>query len=414
MSPEVRDVHVRFAPSQTGRLHPGNARTALVNALFARRHGGCFTLRIDDTDPTREEAGAVDAIRRDLAWLGIPPDDEVRQSGRAARYAEAARGLMEAGAAYGAEGAVRLRLAGGIERWDDGVHGAMAVDLAHQRDPVLLRADGRATYTLASVVDDLDMAVSHVIRGDDHLTNTGVHRRLCRGLGGEPPVFAHLPLVVDTAGTPLSKRDAALTLESLRRAGVEPEPLAAYLAGLGTGRTVAPGADPAAHLDLAGFSTAPPTFDPAELVRAQERWLATLDVEAVDARRRARGQEPVDGGLWEAVRGNLTGRGEAPWAGLATLAALDDWRAIAAGEITPAIDDADRDFLAAAADALDDEVDGEAWLAGLSEATGRRGKRLRLPIRRALSGRSDGPPLGDLLALTGRVRARRRLRGERT
>jgi glutamyl-tRNA synthetase len=409
----VNAVHVRFAPSPTGRLHPGNARTALVNALLARRHGGRFTLRIDDTDPTREEPGAVDAIRTDLAWLGLPPDAEARQSARAARYAEAAHALVAAGDAYADDGAVRLHLAGGVERWEDAVHGAMAVDLAHQRDPVLLRADGRATYTLASVVDDADTAVTHVVRGDDHLTNTAVHLRLARALGAEPPVFAHLPLLVDGVGRPLSKRDAALTLARLREVGVEPEPLVAYLAGLGTGRTLAPDADPAAELDLAQFATAAPRFDPDELVRAQERWLATLDVAAVNARLAARGRAPVEPALWRAVRGNLARGGNGPWGKLATLDALDDWRAVAQGELSPVIDDADRDVLAAAADALDDAVDPEAWLAAVGEATGRRGKKLRLPIRRALSGRSDGPPLGDLLAITGRERARRRLRGGR-
>ena len=139
----MSEVHTRFAPSPTGRLHPGNARTALVNALFARRWGGRFTLRIDDTDPSREVPGAVDAIRADLAWLGIPPHGETRQSGRAARYTEAARRLVDRGDAYEDAGAIRLRLGGGVERWDDAVHGAMAVDLAHQSEPVLLRADGR-------------------------------------------------------------------------------------------------------------------------------------------------------------------------------------------------------------------------------------------------------------------------------
>jgi len=409
----VSALHVRFAPSPTGRLHPGNARTALVNALFAHRWGGRFTLRIDDTDPTREEPGAIDAIRADLAWLGIPPDAEQRQSARAARYEGAAAALVRDGRAYAADGAIRLALGGGVERWEDRVHGAMAVDLAHQSDPVLVRADGRATYTLASVVDDVDMAVSHVIRGDDHLTNTAVHRRLAAALGAEPPAFAHLPLVVDAAGAPLSKRDASLSLDRLRQVGVEPEPLVAYLAGLGTGRTVAADSDPAVELDLGAFSTAAPTFDPAELVRAQERWLATLDVEAVNARLRRRGAEPVDGALWAAVRGNLARGGDGPWARLATLAALEDWRAIAEGAIAPVIDPDDRAMLDVAATMLDDSIDPEAWLAAVSAATGRRGKRLRLPIRRALSGRSDGPPLGDLLAISGRERARRRLRGER-
>jgi glutamyl-tRNA synthetase len=409
----VSAVHVRFAPSPTGRLHPGNARTALVNALFARRHGGRFALRIDDTDPSREVPGAVDAIRADLAWLGIPPHGETRQSERAARYIEAAHSLVASGDAYEDAGAIRLRLGGGVERWEDAVHGPMAVDLAHQSDPVLLRAHGRATYTLASVVDDLDLAVTHVIRGDDHLTNTGVHRRLGRALDGAPPAFAHLPLVVAAGGAPLSKRDLALSLDTLKHEGVEPEPLAAYLAALGTGTPPAPGTDLAATLELEAFNTAAACFDRTELMRVQERWLATLDINDVNARLARRGIRPVDDALWQTVRGNLARGGESGWAGLPILRMLDVWRAVANGPRSPDIDAADREFLATAADTLSDDVDVETWLARLGEATGRRGKRLRLPIRRALSGRSDGPPLGDLLAITGRERARRRLRGGR-
>jgi len=406
-------VHVRFAPSPTGRLHPGNARTALVNALFARRHGGRFTLRIDDTDPTREEPGAVEAIKRDLAWLAIPPDEEVRQSRRAERYAEAGGELVRAGQAYAHDGAVRLTLGGGRRRWEDRVHGEMTVDLAHQSDPVLLRADGRATYTLASVVDDADLEVSHVIRGDDHLTNTAVHLRLAEALGVAPPAFAHLPLVVDATGAPLSKREGGLALADLRGRGVEPEPLVTYLAGLSTGRTLAPDEDPAAIVALEAFGTAAPVFDAAELARAQERWLATLDEAAVNARLRDRGTPPVPAGLWQLVKGNLARGGDDPWARLATLGGLEAWRAVAVGPLEPVIAADEREVLAAAAEALGDERDVEAWLAAVAAATGRRGKRLRLPIRRALTGRSDGPPLGDLLALLGRERVRRRLRGER-
>jgi len=270
-----------------------------------------------------------------------------------------------------------------------------------------------APTALASVVDDHDMGITHVVRGDDHLTNTAVHLRLCEALGAPPPVFAHLPLVVDAAGAPLSKRAGALALDALRGLGVEAEPLVAYLVGLGTGRTLAPDDDPAAELDLTAYSTAAPVFDPAELVRAQERWLARLDAGAVDARLVARGQAPVDARLWEAVKGNLAQGGDEPWRRLPTLAALETWRAVVEDTLAPPIDDGDRAMLAAAADTLDDAVDAAAWLARVEGATGRRGRRLRLPIRRALTGRADGPPLGDLLAILGRDRVRRRLRGER-
>lgn len=406
-------VRVRFAPSPTGRLHPGNARTAAVNALFARRSGGRFLLRIDDTDREREEPGAVDAIGADLAWLGLPPDEVMRQGERAARYLEAADTLVARGHAYLADGAVRLATGTGERRWRDLVHGSMGVDLAHQNDPVLLRSDGRATYTLASVVDDVDAGITHVIRGDDHLTNTAAHLRLMEALDAPLPAFAHLPLVVDAAGAPLSKRTGALALERLRAAGVEPEPLLAYLAGLGTGRTVAPGVDPAASLALEAFGSAAPTFDMDELARGQERWIQSLDVRALNHRLAARGAAPLSAPVWQAVAGNLKGRGDDALARLARLDAIDGWRTVLEGEITPVIADADRADLRTAAELLAEHADADFWLDAVTAATGRRGKRLRLPIRLALSARSDGPPLADLLALLGPERTRRRLLGER-
>ncbi len=406
-------VHVRFAPSPTGRLHPGNARTALVNALFARRHDGRFTLRIDDTDSAREEPGAITAIRSDLAWLGIPPDAEWRQSARTERYAAAAERLVASGAAARTDGAVRLRLGEDEAAWEDAVHGPMRVSLKHHNDPVLLRADGRATYTLASVVDDIDLAVTHVVRGDDHLTNTAVHLELAAALGAPAPVFAHLPLVVDAAGAPLSKRTGALGLAALREVGIEPEPLVTYLAGLGTGRTLAADEDPAWRLDLAAFGRASPVFDPDALARAQERWIESLEVSDVNTRRASAGRPPVTAELWQAVRGNLRAGGPDSWAKLPRLAALDAWRAILEQPLEPLIAAGDEADLRAAATLLADDPDPAAWLEAVTAATGRCGKRLRLPIRLALTGRADGPPLADLVALVGADRVRRRLRGER-
>ncbi len=407
-----RSVTVRFAPSPTGRLHPGNARTALINALFARRHRGRFLLRIDDTDTSREEAGAVDAIRRDLAWLGIEPHAEVRQSVRGQRYSEVAQELVAKRAAYEFEGAVRLSLGDRQIDWHDLVHGPMRVALTHQNDPVLLRADGRATFTLATVVDDLDASVSHVIRGDDHLTNTAVHLALAEALDAPPPAFAHLPLVVDENGAPLSKRTSSLTLERLQELGVEPEPLVAYLTGLGTGMAISADTDPAATLDLGAFGRASPTFDVDALVRAQDHWLETLDVDAVNHRLDERNEPAVSERLWSSVRGNLRG-GTPPLEGLARLANLQGWRAIVEAPIQPEISEESRDDLRLAAGLLDQHPTTEAWLDAVGAATGRRGKRLRLPIRLALTARPDGPPLADLLALLGPERAKRRLEGVR-
>ncbi|MEO1093110.1 MAG: glutamate--tRNA ligase family protein [Pseudomonadota bacterium] len=409
--------HVRFAPSPTGRLHPGNARTALVNALFARRHGGRFTLRIDDTDPEREVAGAVDAIRADLRWLGIEPDDTFCQGDRSTNYAAAMERLRAADAVAADGSAWRLRLAPGRVAWRDAIHGEMVVDARHLAEPVLLRGDGLPTYTLASVVDDLETGVTHVIRGDDHLTNTAVHLRVIEALGGAPPVFAHLPLVSDADGAPLSKRNDATSLARLRDHGVEPEPLAAYLVALGTGHAADATADLAAGVDLAAYGTAPPRFDPRELAQVQDRWLQALDAEAVNARRTPRGGPAVRDAVWLAIRGNLLEkRPDDTWAALPRLDALDAWLAILETPFRGVIADDDAADLALAADLLEDGADGGdaavGWLDTVSARTGRRGRRLRLPIRLALTGRPDGPPLGDLLAILGLERSRRRLLGE--
>ncbi len=407
-------VHVRFAPSPTGRLHPGNARTALVNAHFARQQGGRFTLRIDDTDRSREAPGAVDAIRRDLAWLGAPPDDEMRQSDRTDVYADAARRLLDQAAAYVDAGTVRLRLGDDATRWDDAIHGPMRIEAGHTPDPVLLRADGSPTYVLASCLDDVALGITHVVRGDDHLANTAVHLKLIRALGGEPPIFAHLPLVVDQTGRPLSKRDDAIALERLRDEGVEAPPLVAYLMGLGTGRTPDPAGDPAASLDLASFGRAAPTFDPQELAHVQDRWLQGLDPDAANRRLEARGLTPLRPELWCAVRGNLGDRhADDPWQALPRLAHAAAWQAIVDAPLQGQVAPEDRAMLATAASLLVDDADPKSWLASVTAVTGRKGKALFLPLRLALTGRGDGPPIPDLIALLGADRARRRLGGER-
>ncbi len=405
-------VVVRFAPSPTGRLHPGNARTALLNAHFARGLEGRFVLRIDDTDPSREEAGAVDAIRSDLNWLGIPPDAEARQAPRAARYEVAAADLLRRGRAYRDDGAVRLHLADIAGAWNDLVHGPMRIELAHQNDPVLVRQDGRATYLLASVVDDVDLGVTHVIRRADHLTNTAVQLELFAAVGAAAPAFAHLPLVVDATGAPLSKRDSALSLAALRDNGVEPEPISAYLLSIGTGHDLDASVAPTTGVDLAAFGRAPTVFDAEAVVRAQDRWVASLDAAEANRRLAARGCAPAAPALWTAVRGNLQGHGDAPWGRIARLAEFERWRTTFEMPQAFTIDDEDRAYLARAAELLRGAEDVEAWLQQVTAATGRKGRRLRLPLRRALTGRPDGPPLSDLVALLGPERTRRRLRGE--
>ncbi|MBB4264632.1 glutamyl-tRNA synthetase [Roseospira visakhapatnamensis] len=441
-------VTVRFAPSPTGLLHVGNARTALVNALFARRAGGRVLLRFDDTDAGRSRADYVEAIRRDLAWLGVTWDNEVFQSARADRHAEVVAHLKGTGRLYAcyetpeeleykrrrqraqgrppiydraglaltdaerarleAEGRRphwRLRLDPEDIRWDDLVRGPCHYDAAHLSDPVLVRADGTLLYTLPSVVDDLDLGITHVIRGEDHVVNTAVQIQLCRLLGGTPPVHAHLSLLTDAAGGGLSKRLGSLSLADLRDDGLEPLAVAALLARLGTSDDIAPVADMAALVagfDIAHFGRATPKFDPADLTRLNARLLHGMAY--ADARPRLKALR-VDGGpaFWEAVRGNLE-----------RLADAAEWHAVAFGDIVPRGASAeDAGFLRTAREALPEEPwDADtwrAWTGALKAATGRKGKGLFRPLRLALTGREHGPDLAALLPLMGRARALDRL-----
>lgn len=436
-------ITVRFAPSPTGLLHVGNARVALLNWLFARHHGGRFILRIDDTDTERSRPEYTAAIREDLQWQGLDWDVEEHQSARLERYAAAMETLKAAGRLYAcyetpeelefkrkrqlgrgqppvydrsglklseaerarleAEGRRphwRFLLAHEDVRWDDLVHGPSHYHGAHLSDPVLVRGDGTVLYTLSSVVDDIDMGVSHVVRGEDHLTNTAVQVQLFQALGGPAPTFAHLPLMTDASGQGLSKRLGSLSLRDLRQQGIEAMALNSLLAKLGTSDAVRPYAtlaELAAEFDWAKMSRATPKFDTAELGHLNARMLHEMSYE--QARRRLDG---LDERLWLAVRGNLTHLAEAA-----------EWQAVCTQPLAPVIEDAE--FLNQAADLLPaepwDETTWAAWTSKVKEATGRKGKALFHPLRLALTGRENGPELKLLLPLIGRDRARARLNG---
>ncbi|SDE08346.1 glutamate--tRNA ligase [Rhodospira trueperi] len=441
-------VRVRFAPSPTGRLHVGNARAALVNWLFARRAGGVFVLRFDDTDAERSRPEFVEAIREDLRWLGLTWDEEAFQSARADRHAEIVGRLTAEGRLYAcyetseeleykrrrqramgrppiydraglslsdderarleAEGRRphwRLRLDHEDIRWDDLVRGPCHYDSAHLSDPVLVREDGTLLYTLPSVVDDIDMGITHVVRGEDHVVNTAVQIQLCRLLGGEPPAYAHLSLLTDAGGEGLSKRLGSLSLADLRADGLEPMAVNALLARLGTSDDIAPASNLASLVDgfdLSHFGRATPKFDPADLARLNARLLHAMPYETAQPRLRAL---RADGGaaFWEAIRGNLD-----------RLADAGEWHAVAFGDIVPRARAAeDAGFLGTALEALPEEPwDGAtwgAWTGALKAATGRKGKGLFMPLRLALTGLDHGPELAALLPLIGRSRAAGRL-----
>ena len=439
-------IVTRFAPSPTGVLHVGNIRTALHNWLFARRHGGRFILRIDDTDAARSEERFVAAIRADLAWLGLVPDGEERQSARfalyEARFAELraaghvypayetaqeldlkrkvalGRGLPpvydraalslsdEARAALEAEGIKphwRFRLDHNTPiEWDDLIRGHQRFDPATMSDPVIRRADGSWLYMLPSAIDDADMAISHVVRGEDHVSNTALQIQMFAALGVTPPAFAHEALLTGNEGK-LSKRLGSLGVEHFREIGIEPEAVRALLARIGTSDPVEPIADAAtliAGFDFSRFGRAPARFDEAELATLNAKIIHRLD-HAVVADRLPDGMGAAE---WEAVRPNLS-----------TVADAATWWAVIAGPVTQPVAAEDADYLAAAA-RLAATIDWSAdpWHAlttALKSETGRSGKALFLPLRRALTGLDHGPDMVALLPLIGRERTIARLSG---
>lgn len=445
-------VNVRFAPSPTGLLHVGNARLALINWLFARRHQGRFILRLDDTDAERSEERYVEAIRTDLRWLGLAWDREERQSQRRARYSAVIEALKAEGRLYPCyetpeelslkrksqlqqgrppiydRGALKLTDAQRTEleaagrqphwrfllrheplQWQDLSAGAMRFEGADLSDPVLIREDGRPLYMLPSCVDDHDFGVSHIVRGDDHIANSAIQIQIFEALGGPVPDFAHIPLLLDASGDKLSKRIGSLSLRQLREGhGIEPMALNAMLARLGTADPVE--AETALEpliesFDFAKVSRASPRFDESELQRINARIVHQLDFEAVQPRLAAMGLDGIDRAFWEAVKPNIN-----------TLAEVQQWWAVARGPITPDIAAEDAEFLAQAADLLPPEPwDADTWagfVERVKEATGRKGKALFMPLRKALTGRAHGPELALLLPLIGRERASSRLRGQ--
>lgn len=431
-------VITRFAPSPTGLLHVGNVRTALHNWLWARKHGGRFLLRIDDTDRERSKEDYVEAIRTDLAWLGLDVDGEERQSARFALYDEAFARLKAAGRVYACyetpeeldirrkvllsrglppvyerqpEGAPvpegraphwRFRLDHDAPiAWTDLIRGPQHFEPKTLSDPVVRRADGSWLYLLPSVIDDIAMGISHVVRGEDHVSNTAAQIQMFEALGAAPPAFAHEALLVGTEGK-LSKRLGALGMADWRAAGIEPIALAALLARLGTSDPVEPVTtlEPLiADIDFARFGRAPARFDEAELALLNQKILHHTPYAAVAPRLPA----AIDEARWTAIRPNL-----------ATVAEAADWVAVFDGPFAPpAPDPADRPVLAAAAvaaPAIDWSADPWHALTGAAKAaTGAKGRALFLPLRRALTGRDHGPDMGELLPLIARDEAIARL-----
>jgi glutamyl-tRNA synthetase len=443
-------ITVRFAPSPTGFIHIGNARTALWNWLIAKKGGGQFILRMDDTDQERSTEAFAAAIKEDLAWLGINPDRHERQSDRVARYATQMQRLKSAGliyaayetmeeldrkrkrqqarglppvydraaltlteediAAYVAEGRQphwRFRLSGHAAEWVDGVRGPVRIETSALSDPVLMRADGTVLYTFASVVDDIDMGVTDIIRGEDHVANTGVQIELFHALGATPPRFAHHNLIVSASGEEMSKRKGTLSIRSFREAGAEATAVAAVAVLTGTSDPVRPVqalGDLVGQISLDKLSRAPTKFDPGEVMVMTARTLHEMPYAAVASRLAAMGVSGQDiPALWDAVRGNLS-----------ILSEMKHWQALVLGEAKGSI--SEPEFMQEAIAALppgnfSTDTWGQ-WTEILKTATGRKGKALFMPLRQALTGMDHGPELKGLLPLMGRAKVLARLHGQ--
>lgn len=436
-------VTTRFAPSPTGWIHVGNLRTALMNYLIARKNGGQFILRLDDTDQERSKQEYIDGLKADLDWLGIRYDRIEQQSKRMARYAEAAEALKVAGrfyecfetpveldlkrkkqlnmgkppvydraalsltedqkAAYRAEGRQgywRFKL--DLERieWTDGIIGDISIDAASVSDPVLIKADGQVLYTFASSVDDVDMGVTHIVRGADHVTNTATQIQIMKALGGVPPTFAHHSLLTGPQGEELSKRLGVLSLRDLRARGVEPMALLSLMARLGSSKPVelVGSMDELIEgFDVGSFGSAPTKFDAEDLFPLTRHHVQSLPFAAVQDQIAAIGVPEAEAErFWAVAKGNIT-----------ILADLESWWHLFRDGAAPQMDAADLDFVRQALALLPAQPWTQAtwgeWTAAVKDATGRKGKDLFRPLRRVLTGRDAGPEMADVMPLLRKV-----------
>ncbi|MEM9211583.1 MAG: glutamate--tRNA ligase [Pseudomonadota bacterium] len=434
----------RFAPSPTGYLHVGNLRTALFNFLIAKKVGGTFILRLDDTDPERSKPEFVDAIKEDLEWLGLTWDREEMQSSRLERYESAAEQLRSIGRFYEAfetpteldlkrkkqlnmgkppvydraalslsddeKTTLRTERGNGVWRfllnstrisWEDGILGGQSIDAASVSDPVLIRGDGQFLYTLASVCDDIDFGITHVVRGSDHVTNTATQIQIIEALGASPPSFAHHSLLTGPHGEALSKRLGTLSLRDLRESGIEPMALLSLMARLGSSDPVELRSsidDIAAEFDLSRFGAAPTKFDEADLGPLTARAVAALDVEDIADTLDAAGvPDATRAAFWTAIRDNVATRSDIAF-----------WWQISAHGAEPLIDDDDHAFVETALSMLPEEpwdnMTWSAWTGTVKEATGRKGRALFMPLRKALTGQAHGPDMGSFMPFLNKVK----------
>ncbi|MFU8898260.1 MAG: glutamate--tRNA ligase [Roseinatronobacter sp.] len=438
-------IVTRFAPSPTGYLHIGNLRTALFNYLIARKSGGEFVLRLDDTDAERSKQEYIDGIQHDLEWLGLTWDRVEQQSKRLERYNDAAERLRADGrfyecfetpgeldlkrkkqlnmgrppvydrAALTLEDADRVRLRAeraGYWRfllnqnrieWEDGILGPLSIDAASVSDPVLIRADGQVLYTLASVVDDMDMGITHIVRGSDHVTNTATQIQIIEALGGTAPSFAHHSLLTGAQGEALSKRLGTLSLRDLRAQGVTPAALLSLMARLGSSQPVELRLtldEIADGFDLGQFGAAPTKFDAQDLWPLTRADLQSRPFAAVADQIAVLGvPDDLAEQFWQVARENIT-----------RLEDLGAWWALCRDGAAPEIAPEDAEFVTEALKLLPPPPYGpdawSNWTSAVKEATGRKGKGLFMPLRKALTGQAHGPDMSSLMPLLQRIPAR--------
>lgn len=444
-------VRVRFAPSPTGYIHAGNVRAAVVTWLFAKKNAGHFLLRIDDTDLERSKPEYEDDIEAGLKWLGLTWDEKARQSKRMDRYDSVIENLKSIGrlyacyetseelalkrksqlarslppiydraalslsaeqlAKYEAEGRKphwRFKLEDGVTGWDDMIRGPVKFDSKDMSDPVLIREDGSPLYHLCSVIDDIDFKITHIVRGEDHVSNTAMHIQMFKAIGSEPPSFAHMPMIMDAEGGKLSKRLGSLSIKDLREnEGLEPMAIISFMALLGSSESIEPftSIEPLLEkFDISKFSKGAPKFDVEELIRLNEKIIHQTPFATVKSRLDELGLSALDETFWDAVRPNLT-----------RLSDVKEWWQVANGPVEPAIDDAD--FIAQAATLLPPapwtSTTWKDWTEQVKTATGRKGKDLFMPLRRALTGMDHGPELAVLLPLIGPEKVLSRLQTKR-
>lgn len=436
----------RFAPSPTGYIHVGNLRTALFNYLIARKSGGTFILRLDDTDPERSKQEYADAIMEDLEWLGLTWDRVEKQSDRLDRYHAAADELRDKGRFYEAfetpteldlkrkkqlnmgkppvydrsalalsedeKTALRAERGDGVWRfkldherieWTDGILGDISIDAASVSDPVLIRADGQFLYTLASVCDDVDFGITDVVRGSDHVTNTATQIQIIQALNGTVPAFAHHSLLTGPQGEALSKRLGTLSLRDLRAQGVEPMALLSLMARLGSSQPVELRAsldEIVEGFDLNSFGAAPTKFDVNDLFPLTAHVNAARAYADVAERIRALGvPEDQAERFWTVARENIT-----------TLDDLEGWWVLCRDGAEPLIAEEDAEMIATAMPLLPeppyDDATWKTWTDAVKEATGRKGKGLFMPLRKAVTGMERGPDMSNLMPLMQKVRAK--------